>query len=124
MNIQHLRYAVEVERTGSITEAAENLYMGQPNLSRAIKELENSLGISIFDRTTRGIVPTAQGEEFLHYARSILSQFDAMTAHYQKKARQEFRISVPRASYIAQAFANFASGTPDELLLDYKETNA
>ncbi|HPR78720.1 MAG TPA: LysR family transcriptional regulator, partial [Candidatus Limiplasma sp.] len=59
MNIQHLRYAVEVEKTRSITEAAENLYMSQPNLSRAIRELESDLGISIFDRTPKGIVPTA-----------------------------------------------------------------
>ena len=48
MNISHLRYAVEVEKTGSITRAAENLYMGQPNLSKAIKELENSVGLTLF----------------------------------------------------------------------------
>ena len=52
MNTQHLKYAVEVERTGSITQAADNLYMAQPNLSKAIKELEDTLGISIFRRTS------------------------------------------------------------------------
>ena len=55
MNILHLKYAVEVAKTRSISKAAENLYMGQPNLSRAIKELEESLGITIFRRTTKGI---------------------------------------------------------------------
>ena len=58
MNTQHLKYAVEVERTGSITQAADNLYMAQPNLSKAIKELEDTLGISIFRRTSKGVVPT------------------------------------------------------------------
>ena len=53
MNLQHLKYAVEVEKTGSITQAAENLYMGQPNLSKAIKELEGTLGVAIFKRTSR-----------------------------------------------------------------------
>jgi len=126
MNIQHLRYAVEVEKTRSITEAAENLYMSQPNLSRAIRELESDLGISIFDRTPKGIVPTAQGEEFLHYARSILSQFDEMAERYQKKeqAGAILRLSVPRSSYIASAFERFAQLADPELTLDYKETNA
>jgi DNA-binding transcriptional LysR family regulator len=126
MNIQHLRYAVEVEKTRSITEAAENLYMSQPNLSRGIRELENVLGIALFDRTPKGILPTAQGEEFLHYARSILSQFDEMTEHYARKenASAILRLSVPRASYIAQAFARFANLADPGLTLDYKETNA
>lgn len=126
MNIQHLRYAVEVEKTRSITEAAENLYMSQPNLSRGIRELEGVLGIVIFDRTPKGIVPTAQGEEFMHYARSILTQFDEMTEHYCRKDGhgETLRLSVPRASYIAQAFARFAQLADPSLTLDYKETNA
>ena len=56
MNIAHLKYAVEVEKTASITKAAENLFMGQPNLSRGIKELEETLGVKIFKRTAgRGV---------------------------------------------------------------------
>mgnify|MGYP002574082408 CR=1 FL=1 len=55
MNIAHLKYAVEVEKTASITKAAENLFMGQPNLSRGIKELEETLGVKIFKRTSKGI---------------------------------------------------------------------
>lgn len=75
MNLLYLKYAVEVARTTSITKAAEALYMGQPNLSRAIKDLEEELGIKIFKRTSKGIVPTEEGEEFLGYARSILSRW-------------------------------------------------
>lgn len=126
MNIHHLRYAVEVERTRSITEAAENLFMGQPNLSRAIRELENELGITVFDRTPKGIIPTEQGEEFLHYARSILAQFDEMSAHYRQAedAPGLFRLSVARAGYISYTFARFAEKQAADVLLDYKETNA
>ena len=115
-----------MEKTRSITEAAENLYMSQPNLSRAIRELEGVLGISIFDRTPKGILPTAQGEEFLHYARSILSQFDEMTERYTRRegASRVLRLSVPRSSYIAQAFTRFARLADPGLTLDYKETNA
>lgn len=71
MNILHLKYAVEVEKTRSISKAAENLFMGQPNLSRAVKELEESLGITIFKRTSKGILITPQGEEFLQHAKKF-----------------------------------------------------
>ena len=76
MNIVHLKYAVEIARTGSLNKAAENLYMAQPNLSRAIKELEADLGIAIFERSSRGMVATPDGEEFLRYAKKILEQVD------------------------------------------------
>lgn len=82
MNILHWKYAIEVERTRSINRAAENLFMGQPNLSRAIKELEESLGITIFKRTSKGMSPTPQGEEFLQHAKKILSQIDEVEALY------------------------------------------
>ena len=53
MNLSHLRYALEVERTGSINKAAQNLFMGQPNLSKAIKDLESEVGITIFKRNAK-----------------------------------------------------------------------
>ena len=65
MNLLHLKYVVEVEKTRSISKAAENLLMGQPNLSRAIRDLEQSLGVTLFRRTSKGISPTPEGEEFL-----------------------------------------------------------
>ena len=55
MNLTHLRYMVEVERLGSITKAASALYMGQPNLSKAIKEMEREVGIPIFKRSAKGV---------------------------------------------------------------------
>lgn len=128
MNILYLKYAVEVAKTRSISKAAENLYMGQPNLSRAIKELEESLGISIFARSPQGVKTTPEGEEFLLYAKNILRQIDEVEAVYTqgKKHRRTFSVSVPRSSYISCAFSEFAShleeGTPIDLT--YKETNA
>ena len=56
LNTLHFKYAIEVERTGSITQAAENLFMGQPNLSKAIMELEETLGFQIFQRTPKGVI--------------------------------------------------------------------
>ncbi len=110
MNIVHLRYAVEVERTGSITQAAERLYMAQPNLSKAIKELESTLGIVVFKRTSKGIKPTKKGAEFLSYAKNILAQIDEMEGMFKPgEEKQRFNIAVPRASYIAHAFTRFVN---------------
>lgn len=128
MNLSHLRYAVEVERTGSITQAADNLYMGQPNLSKAIKDLETTLGITIFKRTSKGVVPTKSGLEFLAYAKSILSQIAEMESLCKREQlhRQSFSLSIPRASYAAHAFASFVSGLDSkrEIEINYSETNA
>jgi DNA-binding transcriptional LysR family regulator len=128
VNTLHLKYVTEVAKTGSITAAAEHLYMNQPNLSKAIKELENSLGIEIFHRTSKGIVPTKKGEEFLCYAQNILAQVEEMEALYKsdKMNKVTFRISVPRASYISYAYTKFIANMDHtkELDLNFKETNS
>ncbi len=127
MNILHLKYAVEVANAGSINKAAESLYMGQPNLSRAIKDLEGTLNIAIFDRSAKGMVPTPEGEQFLEYAKKILAEIDEVEAIYRDgiTQKQRFSISVPRASYISEAFAAFSTGigvNPAEIF--YMETNS
>lgn len=110
MNIMHLKYALEIARTGSLNKAAENLFMGQPNLSRAIKELENSLGITIFDRSAKGMVVTPEGEVFLKYAGKILAQIEEVEGIYKKGApvKQKFSVCAPGAGYVADAFARFS----------------
>lgn len=125
-NIQHLRYAVEVARTGSISRAAENLFMGQPHLSKAIRELEEDMNITIFKRTPKGVEPTEQGERFLEYARNILAQVDELEALYKPSGAKKFSLSLPRASYAACAFTEFARELDDGEGLDvkYRETNA
>lgn len=126
MNLLHLKYAVEVSKTQSISKAAENLYINQPNLSRAIKQLEDSLGISIFNRTSRGISVTAQGDEFLLYATNILRQVDEVEAVYKKgKAKKQcFSVFVPSSSYISEAFVEFSKQIDQTKSAEifYKET--
>ncbi len=127
MNILHMKYAVAVADAGSINKASEQLLIAQPNLSRSIKELEADLGIAIFDRTAKGMFLTPDGEEFIGYARKILNQIDEVEAIYRDGApnKQKFSISVPRASYISYAFANFAESiSEDPAEIFYKETNS
>ena len=127
MNLLHMKYVVTVADAGSINKAAEQLLVAQPNLSRSIKELETDLGITIFRRTTKGMIVTPEGEQFIGYARKILRQIDDVKQMYrsEKPSKQTFSISVPRASYISEAFAQFSKGIgPDEAEIFYKETNA
>ena len=127
MNIQHLRYAVEIDRQGSISKAAEALYMNQPNLSKAMRELEQNLGVTLFTRTSKGVVTTAEGAAFLSYARGILAQIDEVEALYRPgPGRRSFRISVPRSSYIANAFTNFVSQLDMDKAVEvyFNETNS
>ena len=127
MNLVHLKYAVEVAETGSINKASEKLYVSQPNLSRAAIP-EASLGVTIFDRSAKGMVLTPDGEVFVRYARSILRQVDAIETVFSNGSteKKKFSISVPRASYVTDAFAEFSKlldrDTPVEVF--YKETNS
>lgn len=109
MNTIMLHYAVEVEKAGSITKAANSLGMDQPNLSKAIKSLEETMGIPIFNRTKKGVVPTDKGKVFLGHARSILSKLEEMEAVCmpEKNNQMELSLSIPRASYISSALARF-----------------
>lgn len=127
MNILHMKYAVEVARLGSLNKAAETLMIAQPNISRSIKELEASLGITIFNRSTKGMLLTPDGEEFIDYAQGILNQIDRVEQIYKDGSRKKrkFSISVPRACYISAAFTDFSKkiGTSDVEIF-YKETNS
>lgn len=128
MNTLHLKYAIEVERTNSITQAAENLYMGQPSLSKAIKELEDTLGYNIFERTSKGVTPTKKGVEFLSYARNVLIQIEKMEAlsNLANTNIQNFNISIPRGSYIADAITSFISKLDENkgINVNVQETNS
>ena len=127
MNTQYFLYAIEVERTGSITHAAKNLFMSQPTLSKAIKDLEETLGFAVFRRTSRGVEPTRRGAEFLAHARKISSQIRKMELSMQamESTMQMFGLAIPRAGYIACAAARltrFLSGPGMEI--DILETGA
>lgn len=127
VNLLHMKYAVEVAKAGSLNKAAETLLIAAPNVSRSIKELEADIGISIFERTTKGMELTPEGEEFINYAKGILNQIDEVESFYKKGSakKQRFSISVPRACYISEAFSQFSkslSKEPAEIF--YKETNS
>ncbi len=127
MNISHMKYAVEVARLGSLNKASETLMTAQPNISRSIKELEADLGIKIFDRSAKGMFLTADGEEFITYAKMILGQLDGIEALYRRRdtKKQKFSVCVPRASYISEAFVEFSKSLKNEPCeIYYKETNS
>ncbi|MBQ2944857.1 MAG: LysR family transcriptional regulator, partial [Ruminococcus sp.] len=127
MNILHMKYAVEVAKAGSLGKASKVLLIAAPNISRSIKELEADLGISIFDRSAKGMCLTPEGEEFIGFAKDILGQIEQVEKMYKNGSvnKQKFSISVPRACYISEAFAEFSktiSKEPAEIF--YKETNS
>ncbi|MBO5891955.1 MAG: LysR family transcriptional regulator [Oscillospiraceae bacterium] len=128
MNTQYFRYALEVERTGSITQAASNLFMSQPTLSKAIKDMEETVGFSIFKRTSKGVVPTHRGLEFLAHARKIAVQVQKMeqALHREDTSHHLFSLAIPRVSYIAQAVSEYIStfGGGTDMEFDIMETNS
>lgn len=127
MNILHMKYAYEVAKAGSLSKASEVLLIAVPNISRSIKELEADLNITIFDRTTKGMRLTLEGEEFMNYAKGILSQIDQVEQLYKGnlQKKQKFSISVPRACYISEAFAQFSKTlTKEPAEIFYKETDS
>lgn len=128
MNILHLKYAVEVAKTRSISKAAENLYMGQPNLSRAIKELGGiprdhhfpSYNKGHFNNAGRRGIPSICAPDRAEGRRS------GADIPQRKAEKAELSVSVPRASYLSYAMADFSrcikSGSPAEFY--YCETNS
>lgn len=112
---------------GSLGKASENLLIAVPNISRSIKELESDFGITIFERTSKGMNLTPEGEEFINFAKGILSQIEQVEKFYKEGApdKQKFSISVPRACYISEAFSEFSKSLGNEPLeIFYKETNS
>ncbi|MBQ7455924.1 MAG: LysR family transcriptional regulator [Clostridia bacterium] len=120
MNTLHLTYAVEVARCGSITRAAEKLYMAQPNLSKALHELEEQMGFAIFRRTSRGVTPTPRGQEFLDCARGLLAQLRSMERLSARSddAMQRFSLSMAGAGYLRQAMARWTASLDPSAPLD------
>lgn len=110
MNLQHMKYAIVIAQTQSINKAAEQLYVGQPTLSRAIKELESNLGITLFERSTKGMTLTADGELFIRCAKNVLAQVDDIEKMFGREgtAKRRFSLSAPRAGYVYEAFVRFS----------------
>lgn len=94
MTLQQLKYAVTVAECGTISAAAEKLFISQPSLTTAIRELESEMGVTIFSRTNRGVIVSREGEEFLGYARQILSQAQLLQERFSGRAQGEKRFAV------------------------------
>lgn len=120
MNLQYIRYALEIARTGSISKAAENLSVAQPNLSRAVKELESSLSIAIFERTRTGMTVTPEGEKLLSSGERILREVEELETMFEGDAtsRETLSLCFPHAAYIADALASFSRDLPTDTCFD------
>ncbi|QTD39510.1 LysR family transcriptional regulator [Sporosarcina sp. Te-1] len=106
MTLQQLKYVIEVARSRSINEAAQRLFISQPSLSNALKELEDEIGITIFSRTNKGTVITAEGTEFLGYARQVVEQAELLENRYTgtKSPQQHFSVSAQHYAFAVSAF--------------------
>ena len=106
MTLLQLRYAITVADSRSMNQAAQKLFISQPSLSAAIRELEDEVGIEIFRRTNRGIQVTPDGEEFIGYARQVVEQYALIEARYvdKEKVKKKFGVSMQHYSFAVQAF--------------------
>lgn len=106
MTLAQLRYAITVAASQSVNEAAKKLFIAQPSLSSAIKELEEEIGIVIFRRTNRGISVTPEGEEFIGYAKQVVEQYELMESKYilRENIRKKFSVSMQHYTFAVKAF--------------------
>lgn len=106
MRIQQLEYLERIVEAGSINEAAKRLFLTQPSLSNAVKELENEMGIQIFQRSSGGISLTAEGREFITYSKQILDQVNLMNERYKngQQRKQSFSVSAQHYAFVVHAF--------------------
>lgn len=108
MTLQQLKYAITVAETGTITEAANKLYISQPSLTNAIHELEKEMNIIIFNRTNKGISISKEGEDFLGYARQVLEQVAILEDKYKgdNGGKKKFCVSTQHYSFAVNAFVD------------------
>lgn len=125
MTLQQLKYVIEVASRGSMNEAAKRLFISQPSLSNSIRDLETELGITIFERTNKGITLSKDGAEFLGYARQVVEQAELLEARYlnAKPSPQHFSVSTQHYAFAVNAFVKLVSMYgQDEYELALRET--
>lgn len=107
MTLTQLKYAIVVAETKSINAAAKSLFISQPSLSSAIKELEEEIQITIYNRTNRGISLTKEGEEFIQYARNVLVQYNVLEAKFvgKEKLKKHFSVTMHHSTFATELFA-------------------
>ncbi|MEC0368966.1 LysR family transcriptional regulator [Paenibacillus chibensis] len=125
MTLQQLKYVIEIANRGSMNEAAKRLFISQPSLSNAIKDLEEELQITIFERSNKGIVLSKDGAEFLAYARQVMEQTELLEGRYlnAKPSPQHFSVSTQHYAFAVNAFVNLVREYgQDEYELALRET--
>ena len=108
MTLQQLKYIIGIVNSGSINEAAKRLFISQPSLSKAVRELENELNFEIFRRSSKGISLSLEGTEFLSYARQVVEQAELLEQRYlnTKPLKRQFSISTQHYAFAVNAFVN------------------
>ena len=108
MKLQQLRYVVKVAECGSITEASRRLFVSQPSITASIRDLENEMGVHIFERTNKGVIVSEEGETFLGYARQVLDQADLLEGKYKGTSEQvpHCSVSCQHYSFAVNAFVD------------------
>lgn len=125
MNITQLKYVLEIARSASMREAASRLYVSQPALSASIRELEEELGILIFERTNKGISLTKAGREFLVYAKKAVSQYKILEDRYLSKDtdKEHFSVSTQHYNFAIKAFTEVIKQLqPEKYVFSIHET--
>lgn len=106
MTLQQINYAITIAENGSFNKAAEILYIAQPSLTSSMQELEKELGITIFNRSVRGVTLTADGTEFIQYAKQVYSLYENLTEKYEnpQNLKKKFGVSTQHYSFAVKAF--------------------
>ncbi len=106
MTLQQLKYVTVIADSGSVNAASKNLYVSQPSLSSAVKELEAEIGFELFRRSNRGVTITAEGEEFLSYARQVCAQYALLEERFvEGKSKKKFSVSAQHYTFAVNAFS-------------------
>ncbi len=106
MTLLQLRYVLTISRTRSINRAAETLFVSQPTLTSALRELEEEIHITVFRRSNRGVIPTEEGKEFLRYALQVCQQFELLEDRYlgSRVVKRHFAVSTQHYAFVVKAF--------------------
>ena len=128
MNITELRYLVAIMECGSVSAAAKRLYAAQPNVSKALKNLEEEYHLRIFERSSTGMIPTEQGRHFIEQAERVLREVDRLDRSVQEEQERcaELRVMIPHATYASYAAVDFLqqAARSEQLRVHIRESGA
>ena len=125
MNIMQIKYVIEVARSSSMREASTKLYVSQPALSSSIRDLEDELGVLLFERTNKGITLTDEGREFITYAKKVIGHYDILEDRYLSKDhdKEKFSVSTQHYNFAIKAFTKLIrKSDPEKYVFSVHET--